>query len=124
MGSATHIRHKAGRLCGDLEKFQKHIDSVASSNNVKPCEVCGLDCYTTCGLFKRAPYHFSPQKGSHKSKTCVAQYHSGHFFGLTHEDINMYGKRKKDWKAPTVLAKRSNKKLIWMITYDNSKQPK
>ena len=41
--SATHTRHKVGRLCGDLEKFQKHIDSVVSSKNVKPCEVCGLD---------------------------------------------------------------------------------
>ena len=76
----THTRQKVGRLCGDTEKFQKHIDLVESSNNKKTCKVCDLDFYTTCGLYKRAPVHFFPQKGrQQKSKTCFAEYHSDIF---------------------------------------------
>ena len=79
LGSATHARHKVGRLCGDLDHPQKQIYLVVSSNNVNPCGVCGLDCYTTCGLCKRASVHFFSQKGSQKSKACFAGYHSDQF---------------------------------------------
>ena len=34
----------------------------------------------------------------------------------------MHGKMKKYMKAPTVSSKMSNKKLIWMIKYDDSEQ--
>ena len=47
---ATHNTHKVGRLCNDLSTFQKHIDSVRFIKNGKSCEVCGITCYTVCGL--------------------------------------------------------------------------
>ena len=32
----------------------------------------------------------------------------------------MYGKNKKNWKAPTVLGNRQNNKLVWIIEDDIS----
>ena len=77
--SANHNSHKTGRLCGDLEKLQKHIDLAASSKNMKPYEVCGLECYITCGLFKRSQLNFFPHKGSQKIKSCFSEYRDYHF---------------------------------------------
>ena len=101
LSSATHIRHKVGRLFGDPEKSQKNIDSVALSKNENLYEAYGLDCYTICGQCKRASVNFFPHKGSQKSKTFFDEYHSEHFFGLARGDIKLHGKRKKDWKSPT-----------------------
>ena len=42
--SDTHTRKKMDGLCGDLYKYQNHIDLVVSSKNENPCEVFGLDC--------------------------------------------------------------------------------
>ena len=42
------------------------------------------------------------------------------FFGLGHEDIKLHGEMKKNWKAPYVSSKRSNKKFSLMIKYDDS----
>ena len=63
LSSATHTRHKVGRLCGDLEKFQKHIDSVTPSKNAEPSEVCDLEYYTTCDLYKKSAVYLSPKNG-------------------------------------------------------------
>ena len=49
---AWHTRNQVGRLCGDLEMFQKHVLTKGNMNNPKVCEVCGIDRYTTCGLCK------------------------------------------------------------------------
>ena len=41
--SVTNTRHKVGRICGDIDNFQKHIDLVPSPKNSITCEVCGLN---------------------------------------------------------------------------------
>ena len=60
----------------------------------------------------KAAVHSFPQKRSQQSKTCFAEYQCELFFGLAREDIKLHGEKKKDWKAPSGLAKRSNKILI------------
>ena len=52
-----HTRHRTGRLCGDMEIFQKHVLSRVNLNNPKPFEVCGIYSYTICGLCK-ATIHY------------------------------------------------------------------
>ena len=71
------------------------------------------------GLYKRSSINLFTKKGRQKRKNCFYEYHSNNLFGLSHEDIKPHGKRNKDWKAPTVLGKMSNKNLIWTIKYDN-----
>ena len=44
--SSQHTRHKAGRLCGDLEIFQKDFLTKGDLKNPKACEVCVIDSYT------------------------------------------------------------------------------
>ena len=33
------------------------------------------------------------------------KFHSDNFFGLSRIDVNLIGKKNKDWKAPTVAIK-------------------
>ena len=47
-----HRRHWAGRLCGDMEMFQKHVLTKVNVNNPKTCEVCGIDICTACDMCK------------------------------------------------------------------------
>ena len=47
---AQNTRRLLGRLCGDLEIFQKHFFTKGNVNNPKAYEVCGIYSYTTCGL--------------------------------------------------------------------------
>ena len=44
--------NQAGRLCGDLEMFQKHVLTKGNVKNPKACEVCGIYSYTKCGMCK------------------------------------------------------------------------
>ena len=115
---ARHTKYRPGRLCGDLELFQKHIASKQNWKNAKPCEVCGLDTYTTCGLCK-APVHYFPQKGSQKGQSCFIDYHNDNFFGLARKDVALIGKKKKDWKAPTANVRKLNRRKIKGIMGDD-----
>ena len=62
-----HTRHKAGRLCGDLELFQKHVFTKGNMDNPKASEMCGIYSYSTCGLYKVSVHYFT-QKGGQKSQ--------------------------------------------------------
>eukprot|EP00957_Ditylum_brightwellii_P118269 9020453-Ditylum_brightwellii.AAC.1 len=86
-------KHKAGRLCSNLENFNKHIASKLNVKTLKPCEVCGLECYTKCNLCNTAVHYF-PQKGSQKNQTCFVDVHSDYFFGLARNDATMVGKKQ------------------------------
>ena len=62
-----HTRHKAGKLCVDLEMFHKHVLTKVNVRKPKAREVCGIDSYTTCGICKAPAYYFS-KKGGQKSQ--------------------------------------------------------
>ena len=47
-------------------------------------------------------------------------FHSLDIIFLDWEDIKLHWKRKKNWKAPSVSAKRPNKRLAWMLEDDGS----
>ena len=68
------------RLCGYLTHFERHVEYRAQRKNPRPCEVCGDDSYTVCGLC-HVPLHFFPKIGFQKKKTCFLKYHSNKFFG-------------------------------------------
>eukprot|EP00957_Ditylum_brightwellii_P062586 4749331-Ditylum_brightwellii.AAC.1 len=81
---------KTGRLCSNLENFNKHIASKLNAKNPKPCEVWGLECYTKCNVCNAA-VHYLPQKGSQKNQTCFVNFHGDYFFGLARNDATMVG---------------------------------
>ena len=96
------------RLCGDLSKLQCHLDSVVYGKNGKDCDVCGIPCYTSCGICK-TPVHCFPQKGPQLAKDCFLDAHSEHCYGLCRSDaLTLFRKRRKDWNPPTKAAKRRN----------------
>ena len=51
-------RHWTGRLCGDLEIFQKRVLSYVNEKKPMTCEVCGIDSYTACGICKSSVKYF------------------------------------------------------------------
>ena len=46
----TSTRSGSARLCGDLTDFERHVESQAQRKHPRPCEACGADSYTICGL--------------------------------------------------------------------------
>eukprot|EP00957_Ditylum_brightwellii_P163520 12449744-Ditylum_brightwellii.AAC.1 len=110
-----HTKYGPGRLCGDLKLFQKHIASKQNWKNAKPCEVCGLDSYTTRGLYK-TPVHYFQHKGWQKNQNCFADYHNDNFFGLARKNVALIGKKKKDWKVCTAKVRKQNRRKIRSIT--------
>ena len=81
------------RLCGDLTDFERHVESRAQYKNPRPCEACGADSYTICGLCN-VPLHFFPRRGCQTKKTCFIKYHSDTLFGLARSDSTLLGKTK------------------------------
>eukprot|EP00957_Ditylum_brightwellii_P055655 4216746-Ditylum_brightwellii.AAC.1 len=88
---AQHTKYHPGRLRGDLERFCSHVISKYNANNAKPCDVCGIDSYTTRGLCK-VHVHYFPQKGGQKGHDCFLEYHNKYFFGLARKDTTLVKK--------------------------------
>ena len=105
------------RLCGNITCLQSHINHLKKIKCAKQCEVCGIDTYTVCTLCPGNPgVHFFPTKGIAKGKQCYLEFHSDEFFGLAKSDSTLFhGKRLKDWKPPSIRAKKSNYKYIESI---------
>ena len=93
-------RSGSERLCGDLTDFERHVESRAQSKNPRPCEACGADSYTICGLFN-VPLLFLPQRGFQTKKTCFLKYHPDTVFGLARSDSTLLGRTKNEWKEPS-----------------------
>ena len=120
--SATHNRHKLGRLCGDMDQLQKHIDSIVSSKNVNPREVCNLDCHTSCVLYKMAQVQLSPHKGSQNSKTCFDEYQIEHFLAWITRISNLMVKLRRSGRHQLYRPKgqtRGSFGWLNMMTWSN-----
>ena len=75
-----------------------------------------------CTLCPNNPgVHFFPVKGIAKGKSCFLDFHSDEFFGLAKSDTKLFHDlRLKDWKPPTVRAKKSNAKYITDMIKNNN----
>ena len=81
------------RLCGDLENFNKHMNSDKTDNNSRLCVVCNKKTYTICTICK-VPLHYFPYRGENKGKDCVVKYHCDTFFGLSKTEAQLLGQKK------------------------------
>ena len=89
----TRTKSGSERLCGDLTRFERHVESRAQRKNPRLCEACSSDYYNICGLYN-VPLHFLPQRGCHTNKICFLKYHSDTLFGLVWSDSTLIGKTK------------------------------
>lgn len=106
-------RPHSGRLCGDLSKFQNHVDSIKSIKNGKTCEMCGEKSYSVCMECDGKAVHFFPQKGPAAEKNCMIDLHNDLCFGLARSDRDeLFGKRKVDWSTPTNNQKKLHARFV------------
>ena len=87
------------RLCGDLENFNKHMNSDKTDNNSRLCVVCNKKTYTICTICK-VPLHYFPYRGENKGKDCVVKYHCDTFFGLSKTEAQLLGQKKRIGNHP------------------------
>ena len=107
--SAKKGRGENSRLCGDLTRLKKHLNSVTTSiKHQKACKVCGGDAYSMCGICG-VYLHCNPSRGKYKGKNCFNDYHDDCFFGLCRDD-NHVGKKfkKKEWSYPSSHKTKAN----------------
>ena len=63
MSNILKSRRYALRLCGNLDRFEKHLKSVVNKNGSGIfCNVCRKRAYTKCMLCSKYAHYF-PQKG-------------------------------------------------------------
>lgn len=115
---AKTMRGDHSRLCGDLTRMMKHIQSMeTSAKHPKICKVCGKDSYSVCTICD-APLHLMPTKGENKGKLCFFDYHNDAFFGMARDDSAISGTKKSDWCYPSRAKKRENAKSIAKLASD------
>ena len=81
--------------------------------------MCGIDIYIPREKCK-SPVHYFTQKGGKKSQNLFFEYHSDNFFGIARTDVDLIGKKKNHWRAPTVTIKKHNKRQIREMENDES----
>ena len=96
----TCVRSKPSCLCGDLTKYEEHLDSIEEKSYVLICAWCGGDTYKKCGKCN-APLHNRPNRGVHEGANCFNNFHNNVSFGLAREDMPLHAKHKKEWKEPS-----------------------
>jgi len=108
-------RFQTSRLCGDLNKFCKHVESIVRlSNKPRICAFCGLKTYTMCGICKdedkkAVPLHYNSTKGEGKGMQCFYMYHNDSCFGLGKNDsTRILNGVKSNWEFPTLNEIRDN----------------
>ena len=89
-----------------------HVVSTEKKNNGGICAWCRKKAYTKCT--KCGAYlHFFPQRGSvDYTENCFINYHDNSKFGLCAADQPLVGKKRKDWKNPSVTNMKRNRKHI------------
>jgi hypothetical protein len=107
LAQLKHEHKPNGRLCGDLDKFIIHKESIKPSKHRMICKWCGEECYTQCGVCEM-PCHDNPKKGDCKGKQCFIHLHSEMRFGLGRLDCALVKKDKKNWEEPTEDEIREN----------------
>jgi hypothetical protein len=111
------------RLCGDIDKLCRHIESIERTPGKKGrvCAWCGLETYTVCGICKDSkgksiPLHHIPHRGKAIGELCFYHYHNDNMFGLGKNDRStlLHGV-KGDWEKPTALEIKQNREYIRSI---------
>ena len=102
------------RLCGDLEKYLLHKESIETIGHELLCKWCGDYCYTKCGVCGLAA-HDDPKRGKFIGRQCFTKLHSEACFGLAITDCALVDKEKEDWTEPTPQEKEANSKHIQEI---------
>ena len=104
------------RLCGDLTKFQEHVDSIERTKHQHVCKVCGGPSYTRCNLCPGKPsLHFFPGRGTNKGKSCFVHGHDDNWFGLCRDDATMIGHQVQNWCLPTKQMIRSHRAYMYKL---------
>jgi hypothetical protein len=117
---AKNGRGGNSRLCGDLSRLNRHIESVTTGKkHPKTCKACGELCYSECSLCKVA-LHFVSKRGSSNGKKCFFQWHDDAFFGLCKGDCSLVNKRKAEWENPSATKIRANQKHISVMNLWNN----
>ena len=107
-------RREPPRISGDLENYCKHVDSLIHAKFAGACQVCGMTCWTRCGICK-VPLHFYPQRGRNKPQDikCFAYYHDEGFYGLARSDAP----NKSQWRVPTTKKIKENRQHIKKLNF-------
>ena len=87
--------HSSQRLCGNLDQFLEHSNSMARFTNAHLCEVCGNKTRWKC--LKCEKWMCVLESGKFSGCQCLIRFHSDSFFGLARSDAEMNGIEK--WKA-------------------------
>ena len=109
---------KERRLCGNLTCFSSHVLSTKKMKNGGICAWCGIKAFTKCE--KCGKYlHFFPQRGQVDYKAnCFVNFHDDSKFGLSRTDQPLLGKKKANWKDPSGLKMKRNRKHISNLKRD------
>ena len=109
-------RGNKARICGDLSRLKKHLDSVETGIKYgNMCVVCGEIVYSFCKLCGSKAMQFFPQKGKCSGKDCFVDYHNEVFFGLALDDANLVNKRKSDWTPPNITKRKNHERHIMSL---------
>ena len=112
MSNVPRSRRHTPRLCGNLDRLEKHLKSVVKKNGSGGfCDVCGKRAYVKCMLCDKHVHYF-PQKGTQLDQTCFIKLHNESYFGLTKSDCSLICKKTSDFKPPTTNAIVRNAKYI------------
>jgi hypothetical protein len=108
------------RLCGDLTRLQRHLDSVVTGkHHGKKCLVCGELSYSACKLCGDKPLHFFPRNGKSAGKACFVDYHSDSFFGLASDDRTVVNASTR-WAPASQTKRKRNARAIAILKSGDS----
>ena len=115
------------RLCGDLTKLCRHLDSLQGTNqgykHGGDCAYCGEKSFTRCGLCGVALHH-RPKNGLHIGKDCFMHYHNTLHFGMAYDDRHKRGMTRNNWCQPSKHEVDRNKKAIKVLEKTSTRKKK
>ncbi len=103
----TLTRYSPSCLCGQLDIFERHVDSITRKTYMVECAVCGKQMAWQCGLCDEWMCIRAEERGCHIS------LHNDFMFDLIRCDFNNVHEGKlAEWKPPNMTAKRRKAKRI------------
>ena len=108
-------RTESSRLCGDLTKIMKHLNSIEECS-ARICGWCGDTCLYRCGICGVAA-HNNAKKGNFVGRDCFMLLHNDATYGLGWQDKHaLFGGNRQEvrkvWTPPTEELKQQHAKHI------------